>query len=389
MYPGFLRRLGEQGIILFTSLAILSILLTVGIASRVMVRNDFRILTNLRGGTETFYIAAAGLEWSKREIARTVAFPPAPTNRTASFTGGNFAVSFFPPVVTSPLKAQIVVRSVGTLGPSSHTLQAQLTKSYDLADSAIALRGNPAGVNLSGSEILISGIDRDPSTGLGVAGASARAGISAVGQSMIDLVNQAAVTISPSSIDSASSAPPIAQSEHLPASVVTQLASDLCSQASAIQSAVPLTGALVYENQTWGSASLPQLRCIDGLASAGDSVTLAGTMSGAGILIVRDADLILTGALRWEGMVIVTGNEIGLKVMGSSSKEILGGVILNESGTPASSKAILDIQGTFRLLFSRQSLSQAATLIPTSILNQTYASLPALITQNYWRSVTP
>jgi hypothetical protein len=88
-------------------------------------------------------------------------------------------------------------------------------------------------------------------------------------------------------------------------------------------------------------------------------------------------------------MVIVTGNEISLKVTGSSSKEILGGVILNESGTPGINKAILDIQGTFQLLFSRQSLSQAATLIPTSILNQTYDALPALITQNYWRSVTP
>jgi len=382
------RRLGEQGIILFTSLAILSILLTVGIASRVMVRNDFRVLTNLRGGTETFYIAAAGLEWSKHEIAQTAVFPPMPANRTESFAAGHFAVSFLSPVIASSLRAQIVVRSVGTLGTSSHTLQAQLTKSYDLVDSAIALRGNPAAVNLSGSGILISGADRDPSTGLGVAGASPRAGISVVGQSMNDLVSQAAGTISPQSIDSASSVP-IAQSEHLPASLVAQLAADLCSQASAIQSTVPLTGALVYENQTWGSASLPQLRCIDGLASTGDSVTLAGTMSGAGILIVRNADLILTGALRWEGMVIVIGGEIGLKVTGPSSKEILGGVILNESGTPGINKAILDIQGSFQLLFSRQTLSQAATLIPTSILNQTYTSLPALITQNYWRSVTP
>jgi hypothetical protein len=149
-----------------------------------MVRNDFRVLTNLRGGTETFYIAAAGLEWSKHEIAQTSVFPPMPANRTESFAAGHFAVSFLSPVIASSLRAQIVVRSVGTLGTSSHTLQAQLTKSYDLVDSAIALRGNPAAVNLSGSGILISGADRDPSTGLGVAGASPRAGISVVGQSM-------------------------------------------------------------------------------------------------------------------------------------------------------------------------------------------------------------
>jgi len=389
MHDRLTHRLDEKGMILFTSLAILSILLTVGIASRIMVRNDYRVLTNLRGGTEAFYIAAAGLEWSKPEIARTATFPPAPANRTKTFAAGTFAVTFLSPVVTSPLSAKIVVRSVGTLRNASHTLQAQLTKDYDLADAAIALRGNPAQVNFNSNAVFISGLDHDPSTGLGVAMARPRAAISAAGQSTIDLVNQAAAALSPGSIDSASSVPAIAPSDHLPAGVVAQLANDLCGQASAIHSAVPVTGTLVYENQTWGSRSVPQLRCIDGLASAGDGVTLAGTVSGAGILIVRNADLILTGTLRWEGMVIVTGSEVGLKVTGPSSKEVLGAVILNETGSPSSSTAILDIQGNLRLLFSRQTLSQAATLFSASILNQTFPSLPSLITQNYWRSVTP
>jgi len=389
MHSRLTHRLGEKGMILFTSLAILSILLTVGIASRVMVRNDYRVLTNLRGGTEAFYIAAAGLEWGKHEIARAAAFPPAPANRADNFAAGAFAVAFLTPVVTSPLSAIIVVRSVGTLRNASHTLQAQLTKIYDLADSAIALRGNPAQVNFNNNAVFISGLDHDPATGLGVTAARPRAAISAADQSVIDLVNQAAAALSPGSIDSASSVPPVAQSDYLPAGVVAQLANDLCGQASAIQSAVPLTGSLVYENQSWGSRSAPQLRCIDGLASTGDGVTLAGTVSGAGILIVRNADLILTGTLHWEGMVIVTGSEVGLRVVGSSAKEVFGAMIVNETGNPSSGKAVLDIQGNLRLLFSRQALAQSSTLISGPILNQTYSSLPSLITQNYWRSVTP
>ena len=389
MHNRLTHRLGEKGMILFTSLAILSILLTVGIASRVMVRNDYRVLTNLRGGTEAFYIAAAGLEWSKHEIALTATFPPTPANGTASFANGGFSVSFDPPTVAGSLSAKIVVRSVGTLGNASHTLQAQLTKIYDLADSAIALRGNPAQVNFNSNAVFISGLDHDPATGLGVTAARPRAAISAADQSIIDLVNQAAAALLPGSIDNASSVPPVAQSDYLPAGVVAQLANDLCGQALAIQSAVPLTGSLVYENQTRGSRSAPQLRCIDGLASTGDGVTLAGTVSGAGILIVRNADLILTGTLHWEGMVIVTGSEVGLRVVGSSAKEVIGATIVNETGNPSSGKAVLDIQGNLRLLFSRQALAQSSTLISGPILNQTYSSLPSLITQNYWRSVTP
>ena len=383
------HRLGEKGMILFTTLAILLILVTVGIASRIMVRNDYRVLTNLRGGTEAFYIAAAGLEWSKHEIVRAATFPPAPANRTENFAAGTFAVTFVTPVVTSPLSAKIIVRSVGTLRNASHTLQAQLTKDYDLADAAIALRGNLAQVNLSSNGIFISGADHDPVTGHASAATRPRPAISAASDSIVDRVNQAAAVLPTGSIDSASGVPPIAPSTYLSTSVITQLANDLCGQSSVIQSAVPVTGALVYENQTWGSRSVPQLRCIDGLASAGDGVTLAGTVSGAGILIVRNADLILAGTLRWEGMVIVTGSEVGLKVTVSSSKEVLGGMILNETGHPSNSTAVLDIQGNLRILFSRQALSQASTLISASILNQTYSSLPSLITQNYWRSVTP
>jgi len=117
-------------------------------------------------------------------------------------------------------------------------------------------------------------------------------------------------------------------------------------------------------------------------------VTLAGTINGSGILIVRNADLIVTGSLRWEGLIIVSGADVGFKVTGSGSKEIIGGLIINETGTPTD-KAILDIQGNVRLLFSRQGLAQTAQLISPSILNAAYAHLPATVRQDYWRAVTP
>jgi len=153
-------------------------------------------------------------------------------------------------------------------------------------------------------------------------------------------------------------------------------------------STVSVAGALVYENQTWGTRADPELRCIDGLSEPGDGVTLAGSMNGSGILVVRNADLIVTGSLRWEGLIIVSGTDVSFNVTGAGSKVILGGLMINETGTPTG-KAILDIQGNVRLLFSRQGLAQTAHLIAPSILDTTYASLPATVRQDYWRAVTP
>ncbi len=377
----------ESGMVLFSCLAILSILLMVGIASRVMLHNDYRVLTNLRGGTEVFYVSAAGLEWGKHSLAQIATFPPAPANGTASFASGGFSVSFDPPTAAGSLSAKIVVRSVGTLGSSSHTIQAQLTKSYDLADAAIGLRGNGSQVILNAA-LAVSGLDHDPLTGLPLAKAKARPAISAGDESLRGLIDAASAVLPPGNLETDGVVTPVAASEYLPASMVGQLANNLCALNAAIVSTLPASGALTIENQTWGSFSTPQLRCIDGLPDSGDAVTLAGAMTGAGVLIVRNADLVLTGSLRWDGLIIVTGDDVSLKVTGSSAKDVYGAVIVNEAGN-ASTKAIVDVQGSVRLLFSRQALSQMAQLIPSSALANIYTSLPVQVGQDYWRTVTP
>ena len=218
--------------------------------------------------------------------------------------------------------------------------------------------------------------------------AKPRAAVTAGDDSLLGLVNAAAGGLAQGSLESGADTAASSTSEYLPTATLSQLAGSLCSQATAIVSTMPDAGALVYENQTWGTRSSPELRCIDGLSEPGDGVTLAGSITGSGILVVRDADLIVTGSLRWEGLIVVTGTDVSFSVSGSGSKEILGGLIINETGTPTG-KAILDIQGSVRLLFSRQGLAQTAKLISPSILNTTYANLPSTVRQDYWRSVTP
>ena len=104
---------GSRGMVLMSCLTILAVLLAVGLGTRVMMKNDYQALANLRVGTEAFYFSVAGIEWSKNEVARATAFPPAPMNQSKAFAGGSFAVTFLSPVATKPLEARVVSCSAG------------------------------------------------------------------------------------------------------------------------------------------------------------------------------------------------------------------------------------------------------------------------------------
>ena len=390
MRTGHMRFDDQRGMVLYSSLLILSLLVAVGVGARVMLQSDFKLLANMRASMEAFYVADAGIEWSKDEIRKNFSHPPILPSRAQSFSSGNFSVSFLSPTAVTSLVARIVVRSTGAVGSSSQVVQAQVTKTYDLADGAVSLRGSANRVNFAGNPLLISGVDYDPATGQAVAGSKARPAISVPDEILQGLVEQGLSENQQSgNVGSGGGTSAIAESDFIPASAVVRFADGLCSSAQAVTAFVPSDGMLLLAGQTWGTRTSPQLRCIEGLAGPGDSVNLGGGVTGAGILVVRNADLIVSGSLQWEGLIVVTGSNVSFKVTGGESKEIYGSLMVNETGTPGTGTAILDIQGSVRVLFSRPALNRLASLIPSSTLNATYSSLPSMISQEYWRTVTP
>ena len=390
MRTGHMRFDDQRGMVLYSSLLILSLLVAVGVGARVMLQSDFKLLANMRASMEAFYVAEAGIEWSKDEIRKNFSHPPIVPSRAQSFSSGNFSVSFLSPTAVTSLVARIVVRSTGAVGSSSQVVQAQVTKTYDLADGAVSLRGSANRVNFAGNPLLISGVDYDPATGQAVAGSKARPAISVPDEILQGLVEQGLSENQQSgNVGSGGGTSAITESDFIPASAVVRFADGLCSSAQAVTALVPSDGMLLLAGQTWGTRTSPQLRCIEGLAGPGDSVNLGGGVTGAGILVVRNADLIVSGSLQWEGLIVVTGSNVSFKVTGGESKEIYGSLMVNETGTPGTGTAILDIQGSVRVLFSRPALNRVASLIPASTLNATYSSLPSMISQEYWRTVTP
>ena len=380
----------QRGIVLAGSLMILSALALAGVAARIMLQHDHRTSANLRMGSQAFYLAASGIEWGKSEILLSPGLTLAPLDRSVNFNNGSFSVSFVSPLNLGPLSAQFVVRSSGILGRDSHMLLARVSKIYDLSDGALGLRGNIQNVRLAGASIAMSGIDHDPATGRAADAAIGHSAASTDSQSLSDLVGAQTASLPLGSLQSAAGAPPIAPSRYLAPAALSQLADRICSARGAIiPLSIPVTGALTLANQIWGSPTTPQLRCVEGISGVGDALTLSGDSTGAGILIVRNADLILNGAMRWEGLILVTGSEVSLKTAALSATTVFGSVLINETGSPSHGALALDIHGSLRASYSRLALNRAASLIPVSEFAALYASLPASIKQDFWRSVSP
>ncbi|HXG51462.1 MAG TPA: pilus assembly PilX N-terminal domain-containing protein [candidate division Zixibacteria bacterium] len=378
----------DHGMVLFSSLVILALLMALGIGIYFAVQNNHRISANLRLGSVAFYLAESGIEWSKDRIRSIPAHPPDPVEGTENLASGKFSVYTVSTTEISPLTGGSLVRSTGSFGVSSQTVEALITKTYDLSDAAIALRGGAGGVALNGDSFFVSAMDHDPATRQVVPGEKARSPISVADEAARLRIDQGLTDLQRANLVG-QNAGPVGAGDHLPGGDMARLANDVCSVPSAIIVTIPDDGLLFVGNEAWGNPSAPQIRCITGLPSAGDAVAVTGAVTGAGILVVRDADLALNGPFHWEGLIVLSGSNGRFRTSGDPVKEIFGAVLINE--TTAYSEASppsLELQGAVRVFFSRAALATAARLTPLSTLSALRPGLPSEITQKYWRAMT-
>jgi hypothetical protein len=381
----------QHGIVLYASLMLLALIMAVGVQAIVSTRSNFQMSSNLRAENVAFYLSEAGIEWSKNELAQTTIHPPAPLNALLTISSGTFSVATISSVAVSPLLSRMVIRSSGSFASSSQIVQAELIKRYLLADAAVGLRGNANRAIFVGDLFSISGLDHDPATGKPIARVRPYAGITV---SDPDAKQRLETALEPTQLAKISgtdrNGATIAKTESLSGEAIVRFADDLCSAGNAQLTAVAPGTSISLADQTWGTRSIPELRCVEGNPGLGDSLTIAGNSSGAGILVVRDAELILGGAFRWEGLILVTGSNATFRVLEAGSKEIVGGVIVNEIGAfSESNPPSVDVHGAIKILFSRSALQNAAIVVPVSALNSSYTSLPSEIVQNYWKLLTP
>jgi Tfp pilus assembly protein PilX len=386
------RQLGsQQGMILFTSLLILSFLIALGVGAVVSVQGEYRITDNLKRGTSALYIAEAGVEWAKQQLGNSNLNPPTLADSSRDFSDGHFSLALLSSAPTSPLASRVVYRSNGTVRAATQTVQVQVTKSYDLSDAALVLRGSGKATQFSSGSFMISGLDYDPVSRAPLTDAKQRPAISAGSAALLRQIQDAlnpSQTALLSGSDGAGAS--LSLSDRLSADAILQLASAICAASGAQRFTVPSDGRLSIGDEVWGSGGNSEIRCIQGLAQSGDQALIAGSVTGAGILVIRDAPLIVSGSFHWDGLVIVVGNDVGFRATGEQSKEINGSLMIAEPGQALSgAEPLVDIQGTLQVRFSRAALASAARLIPAAALETLYSSVPFYITQDYWRLVTP
>jgi len=381
----------QRGIVLYSCLMLLALIMAVGVQAIVSTQSNFQISSNLRSENVAFYISDAGIEWSKNELARTTAHPPPALSFSSAISSGTFSVATLSTVAVSPLMSNTVIRSTGRFASSSQIVQAELIKRFLLADAAVGLRGNPTQPIFVGTDFSISGIDHDPATSKPMANLRSYSGFS-----VSHSATKAAIetSLEPNQLSKVSGTDRqgalIAETPKLPSLAIARLADDLCSAENAQLTAIPADTSLSLTDQQWGNRSLPQLRCLDGAPGSVDSVANLSNSAGAGILVARNADLILEGGFRWEGLIIITGSMVSLKISEAGSKEIIGGVIINETSSYSESNpSSLEVHGAIKILFSRSALHSAEIVVPASALTTARMSLPSEVVQSYWRSITP
>lgn len=382
----------QQGMILVLSLLILALLMGAGVGAIISTQTDLKTSSNLKTASQAFFLAEAGVEWAKQEVKKSAANPPNPSGATQTLSPGSFTVTFSNATKESQVVGYVTVTSTGTVGNSTATITARVKKTYEITDGAISMRGADAGASFTGNSFVVDGRDYTTAGAL-VGNAKQQYGISVPNSTLDSQVTSAVANNQLNNIvGKGGTTPNIEQSDFMPSSEMTQLADDLCAQSNAITTNISGEELDVPTGQVWGTAASPTLRCINGQTTgtyaSTDKVEFAGNFTGAGILIVKNADIQINGAWHWEGLIIVTGANVGFKVAGGGTKDIYGSIMINETSTD--SPVEVDLQGAVNVRYSSTALQNAMGLFDSSQnpLQGVYDSMPSSISTTYWRMVS-
>jgi Tfp pilus assembly protein PilX len=126
----------------------------------------------------------------------------------------------------------------------------------------------------------------------------------------------------------------------------------------------------VNDSSCWGTTSKPKIVYIKGdlpnLSTQMTSLSVSGTSVGTGILIVEGGNVNITGNFRWNGPIIITGNNVGIRYQGGGNQEVYGTTIVNEQNYNEAPNLEGEVSGNAKILYSYQAL----TLVRNSLLRR-------------------
>jgi hypothetical protein len=375
------------------------------------------IAANLDDVTRARYVAESGLEWGFDQLVLAAALPNGwnnvlSTNSGQMVTGmslpgfaaafGTFSVTVRndnlandnlltgqavdPGGPTTDTNRVVIVTALGTYNGATRQIQ-QVVSHPDLnLPGGLNLPGLGTNTTFSGNAFTIAGTDTnlDDSAGAGIAGLCPA---TVWGVGVADAVTENAVQASLSNVQKdnvtgkpQNPGPGLGDNTIAPDITLTptQIAkfvnaikpyADISLQANgtsqlSYQNIGDTCGASVSDPNCWGTASSPKIVYVKGTvdpAQAFYAMSVSGTSTGAGVLIIEDGDLNVTGNFRWEGLIIVTGQYVGLRYGGGGNQTMYGGIVVNETAS-VNSEVEVDAMGNAKILYSCQALERVRNM---------------------------
>ena len=117
----------------------------------------------------------------------------------------------------------------------------------------------------------------------------------------------------------------------------------------------------VESSTCWGTSARPKIVYVRGalpdIGTRYTGLSLGGTSAGTGILIVENGIVEIGGSFRWNGPIVVTGRNVGIRFRGDGSQVVYGATIVNELNPVAVANIEGDSVGKQHILYSNEALS--------------------------------
>jgi Tfp pilus assembly protein PilX len=290
-----------------------------------------------------------------------------------------------PGTATRDSNCKVVVTSTGTIGTTTRTITVVISKTAGLPiNGALAFPGSQADVSLRASSMMIDGRDTkiDDPPGAPTGSAPAVYGI-AVNPSFPALVARLETALAdgarndvrgkdrtnPSATQRGANT--ISADGALTSQAVTDFVDAAKSTADLTINASPgnasslsnigSTCATDLENSTcWGTSARPKVVYIRGampnVGTRYTSLSLAGESSGTGVLIIENGIVEIGGSFRWNGPIIATGRNVGIRFRGDGNQVVYGAAVVNELDPVAVANIEGDAVGKPHILYSAEAL---------------------------------
>jgi Tfp pilus assembly protein PilX len=290
-----------------------------------------------------------------------------------------------PGTATRDSNCKVIVTSTGTIGTTTRTITVVISKTAGLPiNGALAFPGSQADVSLHASSVMIDGRDTKigDRPGAPTGSASAVYGIT-VNSSLPalaarletaladgtrndvrgkDETNPSATTRGANTIRADGALTSQAVTDFVDAAKST---ADLTINASpgnaSSLSNIGSTCATDLESSTcWGTSARPKVVYIRGarpdVGTRYTALSLAGDSSGTGVLIIENGVVEVGGSFRWNGPIITTGRNVGIRFRGDGDQVIHGAVVVNELNPVAAANVEGDAVGKPHILYSTEAL---------------------------------